>query len=247
VKQLAFDFYAKKVCSSCGQEKPLNEFTPSQDRPDGFRSKCKKCRNAYNRQRYAESLEFRMAIAGYNRRFYIKNRKRSLAKGKEWDKDNPEKRRAISRKYFAANREKEIARNRKYYAANPEKRRASSRKWRAANPDKVRAQTRKYNAVYPKKRRASSRKWRAANPDKVRAQTRLRRARKLEAPGNLTVEEEQHLYELYDHCLCCGTTEDLTVDHIVPLVEGGANSFENCQILCRPCNSRKGTQTIDYR
>jgi hypothetical protein len=40
-------------------------------------------------------------------------------------------------------------------------------------------------------------------------------------------------------CLHCGTPENLTVDHIIPLSRGGTNDFGNLQTLCKPCNSRK--------
>lgn len=39
----------------------------------------------------------------------------------------------------------------------------------------------------------------------------------------------------------CRSTEDLTVDHIVPVVRGGRSEVDNLQTLCRRCNSRKGT------
>lgn len=35
---------------------------------------------------------------------------------------------------------------------------------------------------------------------------------------------------------------DLTVDHIVTLVEGGTHRRENLRILCRSCNSRRGSK-----
>lgn len=43
-------------------------------------------------------------------------------------------------------------------------------------------------------------------------------------------------------CKHCGTTEKLTVDHIVPRSRGGTNDINNLQILCRACNSRKGAR-----
>lgn len=43
-------------------------------------------------------------------------------------------------------------------------------------------------------------------------------------------------------CLACGSTVDLTVDHIVPWSLGGEDTFENLRTLCRPCNSRKGAR-----
>ncbi|MCX5528998.1 HNH endonuclease [Streptomyces sp. NBC_00006] len=41
-------------------------------------------------------------------------------------------------------------------------------------------------------------------------------------------------------CLRCGASEDLTLDHVHPWSIGGPDTAENLQVLCRPCNSRKG-------
>jgi hypothetical protein len=45
------------------------------------------------------------------------------------------------------------------------------------------------------------------------------------------------------HCQDCGATDDLTIDHkITPWSEGGTSTDpKNLQVLCRSCNSRKGT------
>lgn len=48
-------------------------------------------------------------------------------------------------------------------------------------------------------------------------------------------------------CLCCGEEKNMTLDHVVPVREGGENSIENMQPLCMACNSRKSNKTIDYR
>lgn len=41
-------------------------------------------------------------------------------------------------------------------------------------------------------------------------------------------------------CIICGSSDDLTIDHITPVVKGGGNEIENLQVLCRTCNSSKG-------
>ena len=43
-------------------------------------------------------------------------------------------------------------------------------------------------------------------------------------------------------CRYCGSTNDLTLDHIVPVSRRGDNSSSNLQTLCRSCNSRKGAR-----
>jgi 5-methylcytosine-specific restriction endonuclease McrA len=41
-------------------------------------------------------------------------------------------------------------------------------------------------------------------------------------------------------CAYCGSTEDLTFDHVVPRSRGGRTSWENIVAACSPCNLRKG-------
>jgi 5-methylcytosine-specific restriction endonuclease McrA len=48
------------------------------------------------------------------------------------------------------------------------------------------------------------------------------------------------------HCQYCGANlrlSEATFDHVVPRSRGGATSWENVVIACRPCNQRKGNKT----
>lgn len=44
-------------------------------------------------------------------------------------------------------------------------------------------------------------------------------------------------------CLRCGSPDNLTIDHIKPVSDGGSNAKRNLQTLCQSCNSTKGTKT----
>lgn len=46
-------------------------------------------------------------------------------------------------------------------------------------------------------------------------------------------------------CAVCPSTENLEVDHIVPLSRDGTNARENLQCLCITCNRQKGTKTME--
>jgi len=40
-------------------------------------------------------------------------------------------------------------------------------------------------------------------------------------------------------CCFCNSNENLEFDHIIPVSKGGATTFQNLQLLCKPCNIRK--------
>jgi hypothetical protein len=45
-------------------------------------------------------------------------------------------------------------------------------------------------------------------------------------------------------CRQCGSTTDLHFDHVIAWSKGGANTAANIQLLCGPCNRRKGADDI---
>ncbi|MCJ9428425.1 HNH endonuclease [Kordiimonas marina] len=44
-------------------------------------------------------------------------------------------------------------------------------------------------------------------------------------------------------CQYCGSTEDLTFDHVIPRSQGGRTCWSNISAACAPCNLKKGGRT----
>ena len=70
-------------------------------------------------------------------------------------------------------------------------------------------------------------------------------------PPKVWKELKKKVYDTYGKiCLCCNSTENISVDHIKPYSRFPelCIEFDNLQPLCRSCNSSKGNKIIvDYR
>lgn len=45
-------------------------------------------------------------------------------------------------------------------------------------------------------------------------------------------------------CTYCGSTEDLTIDHVRPRSKGGPTNADNCVTACKACNQAKGSMPL---
>lgn len=81
-----------------------------------------------------------------------------------------------------------------------------------------------------------------------RGECRLYSAHAQRGEGWFSDADWRHILWLYNFCCAgCGLeTNDLCIDHIVPVAIGGNNWPYNLQPLCKRCNSRKGCR-LEYR
>jgi hypothetical protein len=67
----------------------------------------------------------------------------------------------------------------------------------------------------------------------------------------LTDDEREQIKKRDNYtCQCCfryGKGIRLEIDHIIPVFQGGSANVENSQTLCRECNSKKGTNAINFK
>lgn len=60
---------------------------------------------------------------------------------------------------------------------------------------------------------------------------------------NIVLSRKNILKRDANTCQYCGSTDDLTIDHIIPKSRGGADSWENLVAACNKCNHKKGNRT----
>lgn len=46
-------------------------------------------------------------------------------------------------------------------------------------------------------------------------------------------------------CVYCGSTRQLTLDHVIPKSKGGKNDWNNLVTSCQKCNLKKSNKTLD--
>lgn len=127
--------------------------------------------------------------------------------------------------------------------ANKDRVNQKNAEWRRNNTTASRQHQRRYRDTHKEQERAKWDRWKQENPEKYKA-TRAasrskRRAREANVVGTVTSKEIKNLKTEY--CKLCAycLQPATTIDHIVPLNDGGQNVLDNLVPACRSCNSSK--------
>jgi 5-methylcytosine-specific restriction endonuclease McrA len=115
------DGEAGKVCTTCGEWRPVERFRTRLLSRDGYDSICRECCNAASRAWRAKNKD---RVAELNREFYESHREERLDYHRQYRQSHKD--------YF----KREII---KFRQENPDYHRTNMRKWARANPDKIKA------------------------------------------------------------------------------------------------------------
>lgn len=110
-----------KRCVTCGEFKPLDQFSRNPAARDKKQSSCKPCVSEYSKAWHAANKELH---AEYMRAWQKANKEHVYRKVKTWK---------------AEHKDRVNAGARKYHASHKEQRSVKGKEWKAANPDKVKA------------------------------------------------------------------------------------------------------------
>lgn len=217
-----------KCCRECGAKLVLSKnWTPGAQKAGHYI--CRSCVSAYGRVHYEEHKE---EIAAQRRRYREANREQIAVQHKHYRNGHKEQVAATNKRWRDSHKEQIAAKDKFYRQANRQRNAAMQQRWIVANRDKVRARRRR---------------WYWANHEKAKAISRRasakRRARLAGVVIGLVNRERIFKRDAYQ-CVYCGSTENLTLDHIIPLVGGGSHTELNLVTACRHCNDSKGAKEL---
>lgn len=155
--------------------------------------------------------------------------------------------RAASRKYREKHRAELRAKSAEYRTNNLAKFAASMRAYRKRNRERfARYEAKRIRTAAAKKKfNAYRRAWAKANREREREYATRRGAKKLNRLPRGAIQRAGNLQGWLCVCGANLRASGYHIDHVVPLAKGGAHSEENIQLLCGPCNLKKGTKDND--
>jgi 5-methylcytosine-specific restriction endonuclease McrA len=144
------------------------------------------------------------------------------------------------------------ARQQILYRKNADRVKAQAKAWAAANPQRrleiVRASAEKHRAKKRLKSIEYNRRMRAERPEHARSLYRAAaQRRRLRAAG--AGQYDRRAADLIvqaarGRCTYCDRPSKLTLDHLVPLKDGGTHAWDNLLAACKSCNSSKNASEL---
>ena len=143
--------------------------------------------------------------------------------------------------------------NKAWREANKEHIKRYDRAYYAANRERAKVWCEAYRKANPEKKRLSDKAYRKANPEKGRESSRKHRALKQTTQVEPIKEKEIYLRDGWTCQICHKKVHNklkfpnpmsASLDHIIPLSEGGTHTYDNVQLAHLGCNISKQNNVL---
>ena len=231
MQQQAFE----KRCRRCGEVKSTDLFHKRRASRDGLQPLCMECDRIAKARRY---LRDRDAIRAKRRDYNARNAEANRARSAKWRADNPERYRARIAEYHSRPeiRERDRERASQWYRDNPERGRRTRTEYRDANREEDQAKARERYARDPERTariKLSGHKRRAAMRGRPTETINLKRVYERDGWRCGICGKKVNRRLKYPH------PRSASLDHIVPISQGGGHVYTNVQCSHLGCNLKK--------
>lgn len=172
--------------------------------------------------------------------YYHKNKDRINARRRELLKSNKRIRELAKirrKKFMKLNPNKNSEYKKKYHSKKTGS--AQYFEYKEKFPERYKAKI-EYQRIYRKKKMLENKDFCISERNRIKKYITARNHSLRVRGSKLTKDMIEKLYIKFDNkCFFCGATENLSIDHVVSVKNGGDNSMENLQILCMSCNRKK--------
>ena len=207
-----------RICTVCKESKPLTEFYRDKTKKLGRRGICKKCHAIKDKKRYEL------------------NRERKLKQRKQ---------------YYYEHKEQIFKQSKIYYLKHKEQIAVRKRKYRQDHKEEIAKQEKKYHLERKQKASARNKRYRQSERGGFlkKQNNRRRRVRQRASKRDLTFDQWHRILKNQKYrCNICSKrfckSRPATMDHIIPLSQGGDFTSSNVQALCQSCNSSKNAKIL---
>ena len=211
--------------------------------------------------------EFRRKANIISRKYYSKHKNKIKKWHKEYRKNNKEKISEYQKNHY---KKPEVQlRIKKWREKNKEYLKEYRTKYSGENLEEKRKYDREYSkriwkdSTLRQKQIKRQTLFRKNHPDKVKKHKKkyyqsskgqlqykkynhLRISRNHNCKFQLTKEQIKQIYDRDGCCVYCGSSKNLELDHIIPLVKGGEGIFYNYVLACKDCNCSKNRRDVFY-
>ena len=220
-----------KVCSKCERILVSNElnFNRAKRGKYGLENECKECKKKYRELHRDENIE-------YQKEYYEKNKDKHSEYQKNYKKNNKEKISKNRKRYYIDNKERTLKVNKEYREKHKKEISKQHAMYYQENKEIIKERVKEYAKE---------------NPDKT-LNGRVKRRMREENQGNGITKEQwlemMNFFEFrcaYSGKYIGGDSEYRTIDHIVPLNNGGKHEVWNCVPMYANYNYSKNAKNME--
>ena len=239
-----------KTCTKCGETLPATTeyFHKKKSGKYGLSSTCKKCRAEYGKQYHNDNKD---KIAEQKKQWYKDNKDKILEQKKQYHNDNKDKIAEQKKQWYKDNKDKIAEYKKQWYKDNKDKILEQQKQYHNDNKDKIAEYNKQYRNDNKDKIAEQKKQYRATPQGQTSAfNGRCRRRTKEQNQGNgITKEQWLECMKFFNwKCAYSGqvlSKDTRSLDHIIPLNNGGKHEIWNLVSMYKPYNSSKHDKDME--